>query len=57
MQIAVVGLGKMGYNLSLNLHRNFFEVFAYDINEETRRTYSATMASLLRIHSRKCLMQ
>ncbi|HUQ65484.1 MAG TPA: NADP-dependent phosphogluconate dehydrogenase, partial [Flavitalea sp.] len=36
MQIAVVGLGKMGYNLSLNLHRNFFEVLAYDINEETR---------------------
>ncbi len=36
MQIAVVGLGKMGYNLSLNLHRNSFEVFAYDINKETR---------------------
>jgi 6-phosphogluconate dehydrogenase len=37
MQIAVVGLGKMGYNLALNLQRNFFEVFAYDINAETRK--------------------
>ena len=36
MQIGVVGLGKMGFNLSLNLHRNFFQVVAYDINEETR---------------------
>lgn len=26
----------MGYNLALNLHKNFFEVVAYDINEETR---------------------
>jgi 6-phosphogluconate dehydrogenase len=34
MQIGVVGLGKMGYNLALNLHRNFFQVVAYDINEE-----------------------
>ena len=33
MQIGVVGLGKMGYNLALNLHRNFFQVVAYDINE------------------------
>jgi 6-phosphogluconate dehydrogenase len=36
MQIGVIGLGKMGFNLSLNLHRNFFQVLAYDINEETR---------------------
>src|SRR5215212_1219000 len=40
MQIAVVGLGKMGYNLALNLHKNFFEVLAYDINEETRNKLS-----------------
>lgn len=40
MQIAVVGLGKMGYNLALNLHRNFFEVLAFDINEETRSRIS-----------------
>ena len=37
MQIGVVGLGKMGYNLALNLHKNFFEVVAYDINEEARK--------------------
>jgi 6-phosphogluconate dehydrogenase len=36
MQIGVVGLGKMGYNLALNLHKNFFQVVAYDINAETR---------------------
>jgi 6-phosphogluconate dehydrogenase len=36
MQIAVVGLGKMGFNLALNLHKNFFQVVAFDINEETR---------------------
>lgn len=40
MQIGVVGLGKMGYNLALNLHRNFFQVPAYDINEETRSRIS-----------------
>jgi 6-phosphogluconate dehydrogenase len=40
MQIGVVGLGKMGFNLSLNLHRNFFQVLAYDINEETRNKLS-----------------
>jgi 6-phosphogluconate dehydrogenase len=37
MQIGVVGLGKMGYNLALNLNRNSFQVVAYDINEETRK--------------------
>jgi 6-phosphogluconate dehydrogenase len=40
MQIGVVGLGKMGYNLALNLHKNFFQVSAYDINEETRAKIS-----------------
>ncbi len=37
MQIAIVGLGKMGYNLALNLNRNKFNVVAYDISEETRK--------------------
>jgi 6-phosphogluconate dehydrogenase len=36
MQIGVVGLGKMGYNLALNLHKNFFQVAAYDINPDAR---------------------
>lgn len=38
MHIGIVGLGKMGYNLALNLHRNMFNVLAYDISEETRRS-------------------
>ncbi|MEO8584504.1 MAG: phosphogluconate dehydrogenase (NAD(+)-dependent, decarboxylating) [Flavitalea sp.] len=40
MEIAVVGLGKMGYNLSLNLHRNQFKVFAFDIVEDARKRLS-----------------
>lgn len=36
MQLAIVGLGKMGYNLALNLNRNAFDVVAYDISAEAR---------------------
>ncbi|AXE16822.1 decarboxylating 6-phosphogluconate dehydrogenase [Runella rosea] len=31
MQIGFVGLGKMGFNLALNLHRHGYEVIAYDV--------------------------
>jgi 6-phosphogluconate dehydrogenase len=31
MQIGFVGLGKMGFNLALNLHRHGYEVVAYDV--------------------------
>jgi len=31
MQIGFVGLGKMGYNLALNLHRHGYEVVAFDV--------------------------
>lgn len=41
MQLAIVGLGKMGYNLALNLNRNQFDVVAYDISEETRKNIAA----------------
>ncbi|MCU9615024.1 decarboxylating 6-phosphogluconate dehydrogenase [Caldibacillus lycopersici] len=34
MKIGMIGLGKMGYNLSLNLRDNGFQVIAYDKNEE-----------------------
>jgi 6-phosphogluconate dehydrogenase len=34
MQIGFVGLGKMGYNLALNLHRHGYEVVAYDVMTE-----------------------
>jgi 6-phosphogluconate dehydrogenase len=32
MQIGLVGLGKMGFNLALNMHNHQHEVFAYDLN-------------------------
>ena len=36
-QIAMIGLGKMGFNLALNLKRNgLVEVFAFDTNQELR---------------------
>lgn len=41
MQIGIIGLGKMGYNLALNMHRNLFNVIAYDIAEATRKRLAA----------------
>jgi 6-phosphogluconate dehydrogenase len=35
MQIALIGLGKMGYNLGLNLHRHKHNVMAFDLNQQT----------------------
>jgi 6-phosphogluconate dehydrogenase len=32
MQIGIIGLGKMGFNLALNLNRNHYEVIAHDVN-------------------------
>jgi len=34
MQIALIGLGKMGLNLALNMHNHKHEVFAFDLNEQ-----------------------
>ena len=34
MQIGIIGLGKMGFNLALNLKRNKYDVVAQDINNE-----------------------
>ncbi|PVE68044.1 phosphogluconate dehydrogenase (NAD(+)-dependent, decarboxylating) [Priestia megaterium] len=34
MKIGLIGLGKMGYNLSLNLMDNHHKVVAYDVNKE-----------------------
>ena len=34
MQIGIIGLGKMGFNLALNLKRNKYEVVAQDVNAE-----------------------
>lgn len=33
MKIGLIGLGKMGYNLALNLKRNGHEVIGYDVNQ------------------------
>ena len=35
MQIGLIGLGKMGFNLALNMHRHGHEVIAYDVNPDT----------------------
>ena len=35
MQIALIGLGKMGYNLGVNMHRHKHEVVAFDLNQQT----------------------
>ena len=37
MQIGIIGIGKMGYNLALNMHKILFNVIAYDIAEATRK--------------------
>lgn len=34
MQIGIIGLGKMGFNLALNLQRNGYEVVANDVNAD-----------------------
>ena len=36
MQIGLVGLGKMGYNLAMNLQRNNIHVLGYDVAAATR---------------------
>jgi 6-phosphogluconate dehydrogenase len=35
MKIGVIGLGKMGFNLALNLKRNGHEVIGFDLNQDT----------------------
>ena len=35
MQIALIGLGKMGFNLGLNMHKHKHEVLAFDLNQQT----------------------
>ena len=34
MQIALIGLGKMGLNLALNMQKHKHEVFAFDLNQQ-----------------------
>lgn len=37
MKIGLIGLGKMGYNLALNLTRNGHEVVGYDLSQSIRQ--------------------
>lgn len=38
MQIGLIGLGKMGFNLALNLQRNKYDVIAYDVNPDALKS-------------------
>ena len=38
MQIALIGLGKMGFNLGINMHNHGHEVLAFDLNQQTLDT-------------------
>ena len=40
MNIGLVGLGKMGFNLGLNLMKRQHTVFAFDVNSEAVRNFS-----------------
>ena len=55
MKIGLVGLGKMGFNLALNLKRSGHEVIGYDLNMETMQllntqgvTTSNSLSALIR---------
>ena len=41
MQIGMIGLGKMGYQLSLNLVDKEYEVVAFDVNHESMKKISS----------------
>lgn len=41
MNIGLVGLGKMGYNLGLNLMKHQHTVSAFDVNEEAAKNFTA----------------
>ena len=50
MQIALIGLGKMGFNLGMNMHNHKHEVVAFDLNQqllETIKTKGIATASSL----------
>ncbi len=37
MQVGIIGLGKMGFNIALNFKRNDFDIIGYDVEEGTRK--------------------
>ncbi|MFP7492443.1 decarboxylating 6-phosphogluconate dehydrogenase [Terribacillus saccharophilus] len=42
MHIGLIGLGKMGFNLGLNLLDNNFDVTAFDVSEDARDRFAET---------------
>lgn len=45
MHIGLIGLGKMGFNLGLNLLDNNFDVTAFDVSEEARTKFAESKGS------------
>lgn len=45
MHIGLIGLGKMGFNLGLNLLDNNFDVVAFDVSEEARAKFAESKGS------------
>ena len=37
MKIRLIGLGKMGFNLALNMKDNKFDVLAFDLNDTQKQ--------------------
>jgi 6-phosphogluconate dehydrogenase len=40
MEIGLIGLGKMGFNLALNIHKHQHKITAFDLNEEASKGIS-----------------
>jgi 6-phosphogluconate dehydrogenase len=56
MQIGLIGLGKMGFNLALNMKRNHHDVVAFDLNGELLKSvasHSITTADTISDIARK----
>ncbi|MFB1097950.1 phosphogluconate dehydrogenase (NAD(+)-dependent, decarboxylating) [Terribacillus sp. JSM ZJ617] len=45
MHIGLIGLGKMGFNLGLNLLDNNFDVTAFDVSEDARAKFAESKGS------------
>ncbi|MCM3226590.1 phosphogluconate dehydrogenase (NAD(+)-dependent, decarboxylating) [Terribacillus saccharophilus] len=45
MHIGLIGLGKMGFNLGLNLLDNNFDVVAFDVSDEARAKFAESKGS------------
>ena len=43
MKVGLVGLGKMGFNLALNLKDNGVEVKGFDVSEDARQAVEKSL--------------